>query len=148
VAWPTAASSAAFLVMDRNGNGTIDSGAELFGRPVVGGGRKPNVVDNGFARLAELDRRENGGNGDGALTPVDRQFAQLRLWTDANHDGVTQPEELQPLSAVGIQSIGLTYQAVGKRDRNGNLLRYRGAVTLASGKRLEIWDVFLKVKAQ
>lgn len=74
-----------FLVMDRNGNGTIDSGAELFGdaTPLDAGGR----AVNGFAALADLD-----GNLDGKVDVMDAKFANLRVWKDANQDGISQSQ--------------------------------------------------------
>ena len=55
----------AFLAMDRNGNGQIDDGKELFGA----------LSGNGFADLAALDQ-----DGNGVLDEGDGQFAELRLY--------------------------------------------------------------------
>ena len=54
-----------FLALDRNGNGQIDNGSELFG-PASG---------NGFAELAALD-----SNGNGWIDEADPAYAALRLW--------------------------------------------------------------------
>src|SRR5262249_47985990 len=59
----------------------------------------------GFRALAELDRQQNGGNGDGLLDPRDAAFNALRVWFDSNRNGMSEPGELAPLSAVGISSI-------------------------------------------
>jgi RHS repeat-associated protein len=133
------------LAVDLNGNGRIDVGAEIFAVPVSGPirGRKPTPLENSFTLLAAYDAPERGGNGDGAITAADGVFAQLRVWVDANHDGVSQPEELQSLSAAGITAIGLTYQTVGRKDGRGNYYRYRGVVTRTGGETLPLWDVFL-----
>jgi hypothetical protein len=72
----------ALLVWDRNGNGRIDTGAELFGdfTPLPNG----TLAPNGFAALAALD-----SNGDGVIDASDPAFAELKLWRDTSQDGVS-----------------------------------------------------------
>lgn len=91
VAW--VASDDAFLALDRNNNGKIDSGAELFGNT------ERDYAD-GFEDLAALD-----SNADRLITPQDPQFASLLVWQDANSDGFSTPEELSPLSSLGVNRI-------------------------------------------
>lgn len=138
--WPAPSSSWAFVVRDRNHNGRIDDGGELFGNYTK------QYLDekppNGYAALAVYDRLENGGNGDGVLDDRDTIFSSLLLWTDANHDGVSQAEELIPL-ALRIEEIGLDYKESRSRDRYGNEFRYRGKVRLVDGRTLRSVDVFL-----
>ena len=101
-AW--AAADDGLLVWDRNGNGTIDSGAELFGdETVLAGGAK---AAHGFAALAELD-----SNHDGSFDAADAQFASLRVWRDLNQDGISQAAELKTLADSGVKAIGLTSTA-------------------------------------
>ncbi|MHA6908105.1 calcium-binding protein [Ralstonia pseudosolanacearum] len=98
------------LVLDRNGNGTIDSGKELFGdETVLANGQK---AANGFAALAELDTGSivdgvSVGAGDGVFDANDAQYANVRIWRDLNQDGISQAEELQTLAEAGITSIKL-----------------------------------------
>jgi RHS repeat-associated protein len=144
VAWTRAGSTAAFLVLDLDQDGLITTGAELLGVPVGAPRRhKPAAGENSFTLLAAYDDPANGGNGDGKISAADAVFNRLRLWVDANHDGVSQPGELLPLAAAGVVSIELSYHTTGRRDGHGNFFRYRGVVHLSSGRTVPMWDVFL-----
>ncbi len=145
VAWTAAGARAGFLVLDRNGNGAIDTLGELFGQ-TVSGHRRPEGAANSFADLAAFDLPENGGNGDGLISAADAVFAQLRLWVDRNHDGASQPGELLTLAEAGVASIELGAQPVARRDRFGNYFKYRAVVHLANGRRTTAWDVFLAAR--
>lgn len=135
------------LALDLDGDGLITTGAEIFGHPVTGPirGRKPLPEENSFTLLSAYDRPQNGGNEDGTIGPEDAVFSRLRLWVDANHDGVSQPEELIPLAAAALARIDLTYQRTGGGDGHESFFRYRGTVHLTNGHQQVIWDVLLKV---
>jgi YD repeat-containing protein len=81
IAWTTAGTQVGFLALDLNGNGVIDTGAELFGGPPSGPirGRVPTDVENGFTRLAAYDTPAQGGNGDGVISAADAVFGRLRV---------------------------------------------------------------------
>jgi len=72
-------------VLDRNGNGTIDNGRELFGNLTPQPIPPDGVKLNGFAALAEYDKPARGGNGDGVIDNGDAIFSSLWLWQDTNH---------------------------------------------------------------
>lgn len=145
IAWTHAESDDAFLVLDRNGNGIIDNGEELFGNftpqpfPISG-------PRNGFLALAVFDEPSEGGNRDGRIDPTDTVFAALRLWQDRNHNGVSEVGELSTLDAHGIISLSLDYKESKRTDRHGNRFSYRAKVetTRSSETGKWAWDVYLR----
>ena len=142
VAWTDAKYNNAWLALDRNSNGMIDDASELFGNfSPQPSSRSPN----GFSALAVYDLPENGGNGDGQITPADTVYSRLVLWTDRNHNGISEPEELQSLAQGGITSISLTYHNSHWQDQYGNLFRYRGHITEGGAAYYDhlIYDVYL-----
>lgn len=107
----------AFLWLDTQTDHRVDQ-HELFGSAMVapdGGFHK-----NGFQALEKFDTPEYGGNGDGAITPGDRVWGRLRLWNDKNHDGKSQPTEIDTLGSHGVVSLGLARVHDHSVDRNGN----------------------------
>ena len=116
----------AFLVLDRNGNGVIDNGSELFGdsTPLLAGG---NAAD-GFAALADQDT-----NADGQVNANDANFSRLRLWQDLNQDGISQAGELFTLNQKGIASITVAKTENNTLLPNGNVLADTGSYTKTDG---------------
>jgi hypothetical protein len=116
----------ALLVWDRNGNGRIDTGAELIGdfTPLPNG----TLAPNGFAALAVLD-----ANGDGVIDASDPAFAELKLWRDTSQDGQTGSGELISLQDAGIVSLNLAHTLKNQVLANGNQLTREGTFTRLDG---------------
>ena len=125
------------LVLDRDGNGKIEAGKELFGdRTILDDGK---TASSGFAALAALD-----SNHDGVIDAKDAKFSELRIWIDKDGNGVSTPDELLTLEEAGIKSLNLSNEFVGKVDENGNTIARVGSFTRTDGTTADMKEFFLR----
>lgn len=142
LSWTSRNSDDAWLALDRNQNSVIDDGSELFGN------YSPQPKEpgrNGFEALKQYDLLRNGGNADGRIGPEDEVYKRLLLWTDKNHNGVSEPAELVALTRTEpFTHIDLEYEETQRRDKHGNWFRYRSiTVDRLNKRRGEVYDVYL-----
>ncbi|RKV96018.1 MAG: hypothetical protein D8H92_06515, partial [Campylobacter sp.] len=132
----------AFLAYDRNGNGKIDNGNELFGDKTVSVGAygyTGETAKNGFEALKAFDF-----NNDNIIDEKDKDFDKLLLWQDLNTNGLTEEGELKTLKEHNIKSIDLRYKET-QIDNNGNLIKQTSTVTFNDNTTTTADDVWFKV---
>ena len=146
VAWTRAGSDEAFLALDRNRNGVIDSGAELFGNhtPAYADRAEP-VSEHGFMalRFAEGPSYGSPSAPDDRIDARDAVFSRLLVWTDRNHNGFSEPDELQRLSDTHVAAISTDFRESRRRDRHGNQFRLRARSWWQDGSVHPVFDVWL-----
>jgi len=121
----------AFLVWDRNNDGIIDSGRELFGDSTIKSNGQTAI--DGFDALADLDRLDNGGNNDGVVNASDVHFNNLRIWRDLNQDGVSQSDELFTLDSQHIIGLNVDSTEHSQILQNGNQIADKGTFIKSDG---------------
>ncbi len=115
-----------WLVRDLNGNGTIDTGRELFGVDTLL--RNGFTASDGFALLRDLDE-----NWDGQINSNDAVWGELKIWRDLNQDGISQAGELSTLAAAGVTSLGTASTLRNHHLGDNNYIYYSGEYTKSDG---------------
>ena len=122
------------LVYDRNGDGTVNNGGELFGdNTLLKNGER---ATSGYQALADLD-----DNGDGKVDAADSAFAHLRVWRDLNQDGISQEGELLTLDEAKVKALNLIYRKGNYNFGNGNTLIEEGTYIDSDGNKRKIGDL-------
>ena len=116
-----------WLARDVNGDGTINDGSELFGDSTKK--KDGTLAKNGYDALAEFD-----DNKDGKIDSSDAIYSQLRVWQDANGNGISDSGELKTLAEVGIKQLNLNKTDInGTEQTNGESVRQQGSFVWNSG---------------
>jgi hypothetical protein len=125
-----------FLVIDRNGDGKITDGSELTFAAEDADAR------NALEALAALDN-----NNDHKIDATDARFGELKVWVDANRNGVTDAGELKSLTELGIESIGLSaHNLEGQMKIGGNALLSTAVFTRTDGTTGTVGDTALSFR--
>jgi hypothetical protein len=145
VAWTRADSDDGFLAIDRNNNGRIDDGSELFGNHTPVYGDRTDVTSlNGFEALKFAEGPSWGTSyAEGRIDSRDAVFSRLLVWRDRNHNGISEPDELTPLADAGVQWIGTDYTTKKRVDKFGNEFRQKASIGWADGVSEPVYDVWL-----
>lgn len=130
-----------FLAMDRNKNGVIDSGGELFGDQVAIGDGK--ISSSGFEALAMLD-----DNNDKVIDQNDSRFNELLVWIDSNHNGRSDVGEVKKLSEHNIINISLenTKESVVD-DESGTMMAELSKVKFSDSTLTDIGEFWFPVNS-
>ena len=144
----------AWLALDRDGNGMIDSGRELFGiDTLVSGTAGVDAVyaRTGFEALKTLDTGSgaagSAGAGDNIFNADDAAFSQVRLWQDLNQDGLSQTHELFTLAQKGVSGISLVASGTTINLGNGNTVSGTAVVTRTNGSNTVAGTVSVSVES-
>jgi hypothetical protein len=120
----------AFLCLDKNSNGIIDSGKEMFG--------DQNGSSNGFIELSLYDDDDNN-----FIDNKDKIYSRLLIWKDKNSDGISQENELSGLKEQGVKSINLNYTKVNEEIK-GNTIYEKSTFENFKAQNFSIADVWLR----
>jgi hypothetical protein len=144
IGWTRPGSGDAWLAMDRNGNGRIDDGTELFGNntPIPG---QRETAGNGFDALNFVHRESSVAAAlDREISPDDSAWHRLLLWRDLNHNGISEPDELTRVADSPLAGIDLRYETIN-RVRKENEIREASTVRWGADTR-QIVDVWLTIR--
>lgn len=108
------------LALDRDNNGAIDDGSELFG----------SATQDGFEALAAFDM-----NRDMRIDARDRHiWPRLRVWRDLDGDGRSAPAELLTMAQSGVTALLL--RGLPANDKvKGNLVIRTGKYEYSENNR-------------
>lgn len=137
ISWPVLPSTA-FIALDKNKDGNINSVAELFGNNTVGpDGQK---AANGFEALKKYDL-----NKDNLINEKDAIYSELVLWFDLNRNGRADPGELKGLRESSLLAIDLAYSHGFEVDKYGNQTRERSAAQFVGDVLRMVFDIWFKI---
>jgi len=127
------------LVLDRNGDGVINDGSELFGSgTTLATGQK---AATGYQAMDELDT-----NRDGVIDSADQAYGKLQVWIDGNADGLSQADELKSLGDLGITKLNLDAKQNASLN-NGNIVGITSTYETSDGNTHQAADVWFQMAA-
>jgi hypothetical protein len=138
LSWPSA--NAAFLALDLNNNGVIDSGKELFGDGTVLQNQNKKRAEHGFAALSQYDL-----NKDKIIDVDDPIFSKIIVWHDKNENGISESHELTFAYKDGITSFGLMFTKVSRQSPTGKTLPLYISEYSRNGTKRILADIFLDI---
>ncbi|GHU36851.1 hypothetical protein AGMMS50256_34010 [Betaproteobacteria bacterium] len=113
------AGGSGFLSFDRNADGVINDGSELFGA----------LTGNGFAELAALDDDHNGW-----IDENDAAYAQLSLWTrDSAGADILRSLKEADVGAISLVSVATPFAIKDENNNLQGLVRSSGVFLQESG---------------
>lgn len=118
-----------FLALDKNSNGFIDNGLELFGDA---GGAK-----DGFEALRQFDF-----NQDNQIDSSDEVFSQLKLMSFTSSGN----QSINSLSDLDVQSISLESKQASKAYFDNNKLIAESAFDYSNGSKGRVGDFLITVR--
>lgn len=125
------AGGSGYLAMDRNGNGRIDSGRELFGP----------ATDSGFGELAALD-----SDGNGWIDENDAGFKALRIWTpDTQGNGTLETLAQRKVGAIALGNVASPFELRGTGNSNLGAIAASGVFLTEDGQVGTVQEVNLTV---
>ena len=133
VNWPEAGAPGYFLARLAKGETEITKASQLFGQD--------GISDNGFESLKLHDSDKNG-----IIDSKDKVWSELKLWRDENGNGISEKEEIFPLSHKKVESISLAYRSI-QQKQFGNRAKVRESSSFTykedgKTKQSEILDVW------
>lgn len=153
ISWTRMNTDDGWLVLDRNGNGRIDNGRELFGNfSSIYPDQLYPIANHGFDALEALESSATWGphRRDGKIDARDSMYSRLQVWRDIDHDGASDAGELVSLESLGVVSLGTDYKATRQRDEHGNVFKFKAPSywQLPNGKvkKRTFWDVYLLIQ--
>lgn len=113
------ASGSGYLALDKNGDGTINDGKELFG-PESG---------NGFADLSAYDE-----DGNGWIDEADAVWSKLKIWC-RNEDGTESLYTLadKGVGAICLQNADTEFALKGAGNKTNGFIRSTGIFLYENG---------------
>lgn len=129
------ASDDGLLAYDRNGDGVINDGSELFGSATLL--PDESLAPNGFVALSAYDL-----NSDGKIDASDEIYSSLRIWRDTNLNGEAESWELTNLAQNNVASVFTAYTTSSFIDAHGNEHRQVGLYELVGGGTRSATDVW------